>query len=120
MNMMKINFVPLFLLLTLLKPAPANAQSVEQMQQLFPDKLAIFSNINRSVEISYKDGVPIGEANEVSEMMILSDNANGMFNKDKVYNSDIIPQILQQEDHSHGTSRYHFIRRHRRHHEPTV
>ena len=47
----------------------------------------MFSNINRSVEIAFKKGVPYAEANEVSEMMILNDNANGMYNKDKVYNS---------------------------------
>ncbi len=64
------------------------AQSVEQMQQLFPDKLAVFSNINRSVDISFKKGVPYAEANEVSEMMVLNDNANGIYNKDKVYHSD--------------------------------
>ncbi len=64
-----------------------NAQSVEQMQQLFPDKMAVFSNIQRSVEIAYKKGVPFAAANEVSEMMILNDNAKGMFNKDNVYHS---------------------------------
>ena len=63
------------------------AQSLEQMQQLFPDKLAIFSNVNRAVEISMKDGVPFAEAKEVSEMMILDEKANGLFNKDKVYHS---------------------------------
>ena len=68
--------------------ANIKAQSVEQMQQLFPDKLAVFSNINRSVDISFKKGVPYAEANEVSEMMILNDNANGIYNKDKVYHSD--------------------------------
>ena len=63
------------------------AQSLEEMQQLFPDKLAIFSNVNRAVEISMKDGVPFAEAKEVSEMMILDEKANGIFNKDKVYHS---------------------------------
>ena len=84
---MKIIVVGFFLLFTLFRITPANAQSVEQMQKIFPDKLAVFSNINRSVEIAYKDGTPYAEANEVSEMMILDDNANGMFNKDKVYYS---------------------------------
>jgi transglutaminase-like putative cysteine protease len=65
----------------------ANGQSLEKMQQLFPDKLAIFSNINRSVEIAYEKGEPYAEAAEVSEMMILNERANGLFNKDKVYHS---------------------------------
>ncbi|MEJ7585956.1 MAG: transglutaminase domain-containing protein [Ferruginibacter sp.] len=84
---MKAIFLPVFLLLILAIPGAAIAQTVEQMQQLFPDKLAVFSNITRSVEIAFNKGVPYAEANEVSEMMILDDNANGMFNKDKVYYS---------------------------------
>ena len=76
------------LMLALILPASIMAQSVEQMQKLFPDKLAVFSNINRSVDISFKKGVPYAEADEVSEMMILDDNANGVYNKDKVYHSD--------------------------------
>ena len=75
-------------MLALILPASIMAQSVEQMQKLFPDKLAVFSNINRSVDISFKKGVPYAEADEVSEMMILDDNANGVYNKDKVYHSD--------------------------------
>lgn len=67
--------------------ASLKAQTVEKMQEIFPDKLAVFSNINRSVEISYKKGIPCAEATELSEMMILNDNANGMFNKDRVYHS---------------------------------
>src|SRR6185436_2673576 len=77
----------LFLLYISILPFVANAQSVDEMQQLFPDKLAVFSNINRSVDIAFKDGVPYAEAKEVSEMMILNDNANGFYNKDKVYHS---------------------------------
>lgn len=74
-------------LLAMLATTGANAQTLEKMQELFPDKLAIFSNITRDVEISYKKGVPYAEAVESSEMMILNDNANGMFNKDRVYHS---------------------------------
>ena len=69
-------------------PSIINAQTVEQMQQIFPDKLAVFSNINRSVEIATKKEFLMQKHNEVSEMMILNDNANGLYNKDKVYNSD--------------------------------
>ncbi len=68
-------------------PLIVKGQSVEQMQKIFPGKFAVFSNITKSVEINYnKDGL-FAEANEVSEMMILDDNANGMFNKDKLYHS---------------------------------
>ncbi|MEO5890286.1 MAG: transglutaminase domain-containing protein [Ferruginibacter sp.] len=84
---MKAVLLQFFFLLMLVKLTTGTAQSVEQMRVLFPDKLAVFSNINRSVEISFNKGVPYAEANEVSEMMILDDNANGMYNKDKVYYS---------------------------------
>ncbi|MEO8413021.1 MAG: DUF3857 domain-containing protein [Ginsengibacter sp.] len=81
-------FLLSFLFHVLLLPAFIYGQSVEQMQQLFPDKMAVFSNVSRSVEIGFKKGVPYAEANDVSEMMILNDNANGIYNKDEVYNSD--------------------------------
>ncbi|MEP6948638.1 MAG: DUF3857 domain-containing protein [Ginsengibacter sp.] len=84
---MKAICLQFFFVLMLTLPVILQAQSVEQMQQIFPNKMAVFSNINRSVEISYKKGVPYAEADEVSEMMILNDNANGIYNKDKVYNS---------------------------------
>ena len=85
---MKKFSLPICLILLRCLTANIKAQSVEQMQQLFPDKLAVFSNINRSVDISFKKGVPYAEANEVSEMMVLNDDANGIYNKDKVYHSD--------------------------------
>ncbi|MBC7886279.1 MAG: DUF3857 domain-containing protein [Ferruginibacter sp.] len=84
---MKVISLQLLIMIILVTPSNTKGQSVEQMQQIFPDKLAVFSNISRSVEIAFNKGVPYAAANEVSEMMILNDNAKGMFNKDKVYNS---------------------------------
>ncbi len=75
------------MVLLLLAATPSGGQSLEQMQLLFPGKLAVFSNVTRSVEIDFSKGVPYAEAVERSEMMILDDNANGMYNKDKVYHS---------------------------------
>jgi transglutaminase-like putative cysteine protease len=65
----------------------AHAQTLQELQATYPDKLAVFSNVNRSVEIVMNSGEPYAEATEVSEMMILNDKANGIFNKDKVYHS---------------------------------
>jgi len=65
----------------------STAQTVEEVQKIFPGKTAVFSNINRVVEISYSKGVPVAKATEVSEMLILDDKANGIYNKDKVYHS---------------------------------
>lgn len=65
----------------------SRAQSVEEIRQQFPGKTAVFSNVNRQVEISFEKGVPYARATEISEMLILDDKANGVFNKDRVYHS---------------------------------
>ena len=71
---MKINPFHILLATLLLASAAMQAQIVEleKMQQFFPDKLAVFSNVNRSVEITMKEGAPFIEENEVSEMMVLN------------------------------------------------
>jgi len=76
-----------FLTAALLLPFCIAAQSAEDMQKRFPGKLAVFSNVTREVEIAYKSNEPYAKAFEVSEMMMLDDKANGMFNKDKVFHS---------------------------------
>lgn len=65
----------------------ASAQSVDEIQKMYPGKTAVFSNVNRTVDIAYKKGVPYAEATEVSEMLILDDKANGIYNRDHVYHS---------------------------------
>lgn len=65
----------------------AKAQTLEELQKQYPGKTAVFSNINRNVDISYSKGIPVAKATEVSEMFILDDKANGIYNKDKVYHS---------------------------------
>jgi len=49
----------------------ATAQTLDEMQKLYPGKTAVFSNVNRDVEISFSKGVPYAKATEVSEMLIL-------------------------------------------------
>ena len=65
----------------------ATAQTLDEMQKLYPGKTAVFSNVNREVEISFNKGIPYAKATEISEMLILDDKANGIYNKDKVYHS---------------------------------
>ena len=86
---MKKNPVYIFLATLLLTSFNAHAQVEDllKMQQLFPDKLAVFFGVNRTVDITLKDGVPFILENEVSEMMVLNEKANGMLNKDRVYHS---------------------------------
>lgn len=63
------------------------SQTVEDMTVKFPGKMAVMSSINRQLEISMKDGLPFARSSEVSEMMILDDKVNGVFNKNKIYHS---------------------------------
>jgi len=63
------------------------AQSLNEMLKLYPGKTAVFSIVNRNVDISFSKGLPVAKATEVSEMLILDDKANGIYNKDKVYHS---------------------------------
>lgn len=63
------------------------AQSLDEMLKQYPGKTAVFSNVNRDVEIMMSKGMPVAKAVEVSEMLILDDKANGIYNKDKVYHS---------------------------------
>lgn len=77
------------LLIVALVGAPfcSKAQTLEELQKQYPGKTAVFSNVNRNVDISYSKGVPVAKATEVSEMFILDDKANGIYNKDRVYHS---------------------------------
>lgn len=84
----KIMLTPL--LLTFVLQVLSNcawAQTLDEMLKLYPGKTAVFSNINRDVEIMINKGMPYAKATEVSEMLILDDKANGIYNKDKVYHS---------------------------------
>ncbi len=63
------------------------AQSFDEIKQFYPDKLAVFSKLDRSVEIEFQKGIPVAESKEVTEMMILDDRANGLFNKDEIHHS---------------------------------
>jgi transglutaminase-like putative cysteine protease len=84
---MKVILKRTIMLLLLSGLATVNAQPVGQMQQLFPDQFAVFSNINRSVEIALKKGVPFAEAREESDMLILNDNARDLYSKGFVYHN---------------------------------
>ncbi len=63
------------------------SQGLEEMQKQFSGKMAIFSSINRVLEISIKKNTPYAEATETTEMMILDETANGRFNREQVYHS---------------------------------
>lgn len=74
-------------LLLSLSSSIVTAQSFEQLQQLYPDRMAVFSNIETTLDINFQDGVPSASSTEIQDMTILSENGNGMFSKDKIYHS---------------------------------
>lgn len=82
--MQKLLSLSLFLSLS---SASIKAQSIEQLQQLYPDRMAVFSNIETTLDIKFQDGVPSASSTEIQDMAILGENGNGMFSKDKVYHS---------------------------------
>ncbi|UEG49039.1 DUF3857 domain-containing protein [Ferruginibacter lapsinanis] len=77
----------IFLFFLLACAVNTEAQTIEEMEKLFPGKMAIFSKVNKVVDISLRKGEPYAEDKEVSEMMMLDDKANGIYNKDRVYHS---------------------------------
>lgn len=69
----------------LLNAGYLKAQSVEEVQQQFANEYAVFLNQNRSTKIYLKDNQPVAESAEQNEMLVLSDKANGIYNKYKVF-----------------------------------
>lgn len=65
----------------------AAAQTLEDMKKQFPDNLAVFTTVDKSIEISFKNGEPYAKEFETSEMMVLDEKGNGQFNRGRVYQS---------------------------------
>ena len=63
----------------------ATGQTVEEVQQKFPGDYAVMLTHNRDTRIFFKDNLPVAESKEETELMILDDKANGMYNKYKVF-----------------------------------
>lgn len=85
---MTSNFLGKMLFVCLLTSSMhVQGQTISEMEKLFPGKMAIFSKVNKVLDISLRKGEPYAEDKEVSEMMMLDDKANGIYNKDRVYHS---------------------------------
>ncbi len=61
------------------------AQSVEDVQKIFPDDHAVILNNNRNLKLYFKDKVPVAETMEQTHILVLNDKANGIYNKYKVF-----------------------------------
>jgi hypothetical protein len=62
-----------------------SAQTVEDVLQKFPGENAVILNYNRDTKIFLKDGEPVAETKEETEILVLDDKANGVYNKYKVF-----------------------------------
>jgi len=63
------------------------AQTVEEMAAKYPNDYAVFLNMNESLTISMKDGKPYAESKTQRDMLILDDKANGLYNRQYLYNN---------------------------------
>ncbi|MDB5192025.1 MAG: hypothetical protein JWQ96_1588 [Segetibacter sp.] len=63
----------------------AGAQSVDDIQKRYPQDHAVILNMNRETRIFYKNGEPVAESKTETEILVLDDKANGIYNKYKVF-----------------------------------
>jgi hypothetical protein len=75
----------LWLIALVLTYTSLQAQTVEEVLQKFPDENAVILNFNRDTRIYLKDNQPVAETKEVTEILVLSDKANGIYNKYKIF-----------------------------------
>jgi hypothetical protein len=75
----------LWLIALVLTHTSLQAQTVEEVLQKFPDENAVIFNFNRDTRIYLKDNQPVAETKEVTEILVLSDKANGIYNKYKIF-----------------------------------
>ena len=78
----------LFLSLSIVLSAyNSNAQSFEEIASKYPNDYAVIQNISESLTISMKDGQPYAEGKTEKDILILSDKANGVYNRQYIYNN---------------------------------
>ena len=63
----------------------AQAQLIEDVLKVFPDDHAVFLGQKRNLKLYYKDNAPVAESNEKVDILVLSEKANGIYNKYRVF-----------------------------------
>ena len=64
-----------------------HAQSFDEIAAKYPDNYAVIQNYTKEITISLKNGQPFAESKTEQEILALDDKANGMYNRQYVYNS---------------------------------
>lgn len=64
-----------------------HAQSVDEVQQRLPGENAVMLTSNRDVRFFLKDGEPVAETKVQTELLALTDKANGLYNRYKIFQS---------------------------------
>ncbi|HEX6913692.1 MAG TPA: transglutaminase domain-containing protein [Chitinophagaceae bacterium] len=64
------------------------AQSTGEVSGLFPGELAVMTRNIRETKIIINDGEPVATSENVIEMMMLDDRANGLYNKFFIYHGN--------------------------------
>ena len=65
----------------------ANAQTPEEVKQVFPGKDLVFLKFNENLRFFMKDGLPVAESNHEKEIMVLSEKNASSYSRYKVYHS---------------------------------
>ncbi|MEP7318269.1 MAG: DUF3857 and transglutaminase domain-containing protein [Panacibacter sp.] len=63
------------------------AQSFAEIEAKYPNNYAVIQNYTKSIVITLKNGLPFAESRTEQEILVLNDKANGIYNKQYVYNS---------------------------------
>lgn len=63
------------------------AQTFEEIAAKYPNNYAVIQNYTKLVTITLKDGQPFAETRTEQAILVLDDKANGIYNKQYVYNS---------------------------------
>ena len=79
----KIFFLSCIIFLSLV----TQAQSFDEIAAKYPNDYAVIQNYTKEIKISLRDGQPFAESKTEQEILALSDKANGMYNRQYVFNS---------------------------------
>lgn len=63
------------------------AQEFDEIAAKYPNEYAVIEHMYESLTLSMKDGQPYAESKTEQDILILNDKANGMYNRQYIYNS---------------------------------
>lgn len=74
-----------WLVVSLVCSANSISQTAEEISQKYPGENAVMLSSTRDIRIFLKDNLPVVETKEAKEILALTDKANGIYNKYKIF-----------------------------------